>query len=441
MGITMSSVVDAPLEETFAWHERRGAIERLSPPFQPVRVISEADSLDGGAAVLRLPGGVRWVATHEGYEPPGCFVDRLTSLPLRWRHIHRFERTGPATTRVTDTVETPVPNRLLRPMFEYRHRQLAQDLATQRAMHELAQRPMSIGITGSSGLIGRALSALLSTGGHRVVHFVRRPPNGADERRWRPEAPDSSLLEGIDAVVHLAGASIAGRFTEDHKRAVRESRVGPTAKLATALARMPRGPRVLVCASAIGIYGSDRGSERLTETSPRGEGILADLVDDWERALEPAEAQGVRVVRMRTGIVQSPQGGVLRLLRPIFEAGVGGRIGSGRQWLSWIDIDDVIDAYYRAIVDERCRGPVNAVAPEPVTNQDYSATLAGVLRRPAIVPVPALFPRLLLGREGANELALASQRVLPDALGELGHCFRRTNLEASLRHQLGRISG
>jgi uncharacterized protein (TIGR01777 family) len=438
VGITMSSVVEAPLEQTFAWHERRGAIERLAPPFQPVRVISEADTLDGGSAVLRLPGGVRWVVHHEDYDPPHCFVDRLTSLPLRWRHTHRFERESDATTRITDTVDTPVPDRMLRSMFQYRHRQLAQDLATHRAMHELSPLPLSIGITGSSGLIGRALAALLSTGGHKVVHYVRRPPRSADERRWRPEAPDVALFEGIDAVVHLAGASIAGRFTDDHKRAVRESRVEPTAKLATALARMPNGPRVLVCASAIGIYGPDRGNEELTETSARGGGTLADLVDDWERALEPAEAHGVRVARIRTGIVQSPRGGVLKLLRPLFLSAAGGRIGSGRQWFSWIDIDDVIDVFYRAIADERCHGPINAVAPEPVTNEEYAATLARVLRRPAVVAVPALFPRLVLGKEGAEELALASQRVVPEVLGTLGHTFRRRDLETCLRHQLGR---
>jgi uncharacterized protein (TIGR01777 family) len=440
MGITASNVVDAPLDETFAWHERRGAMERLTPPFYPVRVIREADDLQHGAAVLRLPGGVHWVATHEGYDPPNCFVDRLTSLPLRWHHTHRFEHEGPAATRVTDIVETPIPERLLRSMFEYRHRQLMQDLETQRAMREIAPRPLSIGISGSSGLIGRALSALLSSGRHRVIHYVRRAPRNADERRWRPEEPDFAMFEGVDVVVHLAGASIAGRFTEDHKRLVRESRVEPTARLATALTRMPDGPRVLVCASAIGIYGADRGGDELTETSRRGDGTLADLVDDWERALEPAESNGVRVVRVRTGIVQSPRGGVLKLLRPLFLAGAGGRIGSGRQSFSWIDLDDVADIYYRAIVDDRCCGPINAVAPEPVTNQEYAQTLARVLRRPAIAPVPALFPRLLLGREGADELALASQRVLPGVLNTLCHAFRRSDLESCLRHQLGRYS-
>jgi uncharacterized protein (TIGR01777 family) len=440
MGITASSVVDAPLDETFAWHARRGAIERLTPPFHPVRVISETEDLEHGRSVLRLPGGVHWVATHEGYDPPHCFIDRLTSLPLRWRHTHRFEQEGLAATRVTDIVETPVPERILRSMFEYRHRQLLLDLETQRAMSEIAPRPLSIGISGSSGLIGRALSALLSSGGHRVIHYVRRVPRSTDERRWRPEEPDVAMFEGVDVVVHLAGASIAGRFTEDHKRLVRESRVDPTARLAKALTRMPNGPRVLVCASAIGIYGADRGNEKLTETSTRGDGTLADLVDDWERALEPAESNGVRVVRVRTGIVQSPRGGMLRFLRPLFLAGAGGRIGSGSQWFSWIDLDDVADIYYRGIVDNRCCGPINAVAPDPVTNQEYAQTLARVLRRPAIAPVPVLFPRLLLGREGADELALASQRVLPGVLGNLGHVFRRTDLEACLRHQLGRYS-
>jgi hypothetical protein len=437
----MSSVVTAPLDETFAWHARPGAIERLTPPFQPIRIVEEADSLENGAAVLRLPGGVRWVATHEGYDPPHCFVDRLTSLPLPWRHTHLFEKEGEAATRVTDTVETPLPEHMLKPMFTYRHRQLADDLAVHNAMRDYAATPLSIVITGASGMIGSALAALLSTGGHRVVRLVRHPANGPDERCWRPEDPEPGLFDGIDVVVHLAGASVAGRFTDAHKREVRDTRVGPTKKLATAMARAQNGPGTLVCASAVGYYGADRGDEELVETSVRGTGSLSDIVDEWERALEPAERNGLRVVKVRTGIVQSPRGGMLQLLRRIFSTGLGGKIGSGRQWTPWIDIDDIVDVYYRAIVDERCRGPINAVAPHPVTNREYSETLARVLRRPAIAPVPALFPRLVLGSEGADEIALASQRVLPARLGELGHRFRRPELEDCLRHQLGKFGG
>ncbi|MBO0731376.1 MAG: TIGR01777 family oxidoreductase, partial [Acidimicrobiaceae bacterium] len=247
-----------------------------------------------------------------------------------------------------------------------------------------------------------------------------------------------AMLDGVDGVVHLAGAPIAGRFTAGHKQAVRDSRVGPTGRLARLLAQTAGGPRVLVCASAIGYYGPDRGEEVLEEESGRGEGLLADLVADWEAATRPAGAAGVRVVNVRTGLVQSPRGGVLRLLRPLFLAGMGGRLGAGQQWWSWIDIDDVTDIYARALIDDALEGPVNAVAAQPVQNREYTATLARVLRRPALVPVPAFGPQVLLGPEGAREFAHASQRVRPARLIAAGHTFRRPTLEACLRHQLGR---
>jgi ligand-binding SRPBCC domain-containing protein len=232
MGIRCSSVVAAPLAEVFAWHERPGAIERLTPPFQPVRIVREAQNLADSDAVLRLPGGLRWVATHEACDPPNGFVDRLTSLPLRWRHEHHFEALGTTSTVVRDIVDTPVPQHLLQALFTFRDRQLAEDLVTQEAMRAIVVGTLSVGVTGASGLVGRSLCALLSTAGHRVVRFVRRSPNGPDERAWDPRNPDPAAFEGIDAVVHLAGASIAGRFTASHKQAIRESRCESRSKSA-----------------------------------------------------------------------------------------------------------------------------------------------------------------------------------------------------------------
>ena len=258
MGITYSSVVDAPIGEVFEWHARPGAITRLSPPWQPVRVGQEAGSLRDGRAVLLLPGGVRWVADHQpdGYNPPHQFVDQLVSAGLSsvlsWRHTHMFSAEGEAEgeneTRVTDDVQTPVPAAALRQMFAYRHRQLAADLTTLRWARLYRNEPLTVAVTGSSGLVGTALTALLSTGGHRVIKLVRRPAAGAGERQWQPGQPAPDLLAGVDAVVHLAGAGIAGRFTPAHKRAVRDSRIGPTrrlAELAAALRRRhPAGRRV-----------------------------------------------------------------------------------------------------------------------------------------------------------------------------------------------------
>jgi uncharacterized protein len=448
MGLVYSSVVDAPIYEVFDWHTRPGAFTRLAPPWQPVRVVAEADSLQSGRAELGLPGGLRWVADHQpdSYDPPRRFVDSigtegLASLPVRlavrWRHTHEFEELDGERTRVTDRVATPVPARALRAMFRYRHRQLADDIGVHRHAAAQGLAPATVAVTGSSGLVGSQLTAFLSTGGHRVIRLVRHAATKSDERQWNPDDPDPGLLAGVDAVIYLAGASIAGRFTEEHRAAIRDSRIGPTRRLAELIAKSADGPKVLISASAVGYYGYDRGDQTLTEDSERGDGFLADVVAEWENATAPAEQAGVRVVRVRTGIVQSPGGGTLRLLRPLFAAGLGGRVGNGQQWLSWIGIDDLVDVYHRGLWDADLSGPVNAVAAEPVRNVDYTRTLAHVLRRPALLPVPPLGPRLLLGEQGARELACASQRVLPARLQQADHRFRRPDLEQTLRHLLG----
>src|SRR5580704_7572637 len=244
MGLTYSSVVDASLDEVFSWHARPGAITRLAPPWQPVRVIREASgssgagSLRDGRAVLGLPGGLRWVAAHQpdGYDPPYAFADSLESLPLSavlpWRHTHEFSPAGEAATLVTDVVDTPLPARALRSMFLYRHRQLAGDLAALARARTICPDTLTTAVTGSGGLIGTALTALLTTSGHQVIRLVRRLPRHAGERYWRPEDPGPDLLDGVDAVIHLAGASIGGRFTPERKNEIRASRILPTRRLA-----------------------------------------------------------------------------------------------------------------------------------------------------------------------------------------------------------------
>lgn len=448
MGIEYDSVVDHPLRDVWDWHTRPGAMRRLVPPFQPMTVVEEARSLADGVAILGLPGGLRWVARHvpEEYEPGHRFVDVLssqgpTSWPPRlvgeWRHTHTFTEHGSGTT-INDRVEAVVPAALLRPMFAYRHRQLIGDLAAHRRAAEAGARPLVVAMTGASGLVGSALSAFLTTGGHRVIRLVRHDPVGEDERRWDPHAPAADLLAGVDAVVHLAGESIAGRFTDSHRKAIRDSRIEPTRLLAAAAAGTPDGPKTFVSASAIGYYGFDRGDVQLTEDGSRGDGFLADVVTDWEAATTPASDAGLRVVLVRTGIVQAAAGGTLRLLRPLFAAGLGGRVGDGRQWLSWIGLDDLLDIYHRALYDDRLSGPVNAVGPEPVRNAEYTKELARVLHRPALLPVPSLGPRVLLGAQGARELAEASQRVVPAKLLAVGHPFRAPQVADALAHQLGK---
>lgn len=447
MGIEHSSTVAAPIDEVFAWHGRPGALSRLLPPWMPGRVRAEASSLADGRAELTLPGGLVWIAQHDpaGFEPGRAFVDErvpagLASAPLgpiRWHHEHRFEPVATAAggaTRVLDSIETQIGSRALRPMLVYRHRQLADDLAAHAAA---SAAPMTVAVTGASGLIGSQLTAFLTTGGHRVVRLVRREP-GPGERRWEPDAPAPDLLDGVDAVVHLAGASIFGRFGDEHRRRIRDSRIGPTRRLAELAAAA--GVGAFVSASAIGRYGLDRGDEQLTEGSGAGGDFLARVVVDWEAEAQPAADAGVRTVQVRTGLVQTPRGGVLMVLRPLYEAGLGGPLAGGRHWQSWIDIDDLVDIYHRALVDERMSGPVNAVAPGAVRQGEYARTLARVLHRPALLPTPALGPRAVLGEQGMRELALADQRVVPARLQELGHRFRRPVLEQSLRHQLGRMA-
>ena len=452
VGIEYESVVDHPLDEVFAWHARPGAMPRLVPPWQPMTVVAEAQSLADGRAVLGLPGGLRWVAQHQGaeYDPPRRFVDALSSEGLRslppriigtWRHTHDFSAVGSDATRVHDRVDAPVPAAALRSTFVYRHRQLADDLAAHRDAATAGLRPTTVAVTGASGLVGSALTALLTTGGHRVIRLMRHAADGPDQRLWKPDDPAADLLDGVDAVIHLAGTSIAGRFTDAHRAEIRDSRIGPTRRLAELAARSDGGPRTFASASAVGFYGYDRGDAVLSEESARGDGFLADVVADWEAATAPAADAGLRVVAVRTGVVPAARGGTLKLMRPLFAAGLGGRLGSGRQWLSWIGIDDLVDVYYRALYDDRLVGPVNAVAPNPVRNVDYTAALARTLHRPAVLPVPSFGPRLLLGSQGARELAEADQRVLPVKLQAIGHRFRQPLVADALAHQLGRAKG
>jgi uncharacterized protein (TIGR01777 family) len=437
MSIEYTSLVDHSIETVFAWHERRGALQRLVPPWSGARLVEETGSLADGRAVIRLPGGLRWVLQHRDLDPPYRFVDDLVSLPLPWHHVHAFAANDPARTRITDTVTTPIPASFLRRMFAYRHTQIRDDLVAQSSLHRFDPSPRTVAVTGSSGLVGTALCAFLSSAGHRVVRLVRRVALTGDERTWNPDDPDPRIFKEVDAVVHLAGASIAGRFTEAHKRAIASSRIDPTQRLADAIVRA-KGVRVLVSASAIGYYGRDRGDELLDERAERGTGFLAEVVERWEAATQPAREAGLRVVTLRTGIVLSVRGGMLKLVRPVFLAGLGGPIGDGRQWLSWIDLDDLTDVYARAFVDESLGGPVNAVSPKPVRNAEFTSTLARVLDRPALVRVPAAALAVGVGAEGASEVATASQRVEPARLESIGFRFRRATLEASLSHQLGR---
>jgi len=297
---------------------------------------------------------------------------------------------------------------------------------------------MKIVISGASGLIGTQLVAKLSTSGHEVVRLVRRSPK-AGEIQWNPKSGslDASALEGVDAVIHLSGAGIGDkRWSDGYRKEILDSRTDTTALLAKTIATLSRKPSVFLSGSAIGIYGA-RNDEQLTEVSTHGTGFLAEVCEKWEAAAKPAVDAGVRTVYLRTGIVLSPKGGALKKLLPLFKLGVGGKFGNGKQWQSWISIDDEIGAI-EYLLTANVSGAVNLTAPNPVTNAEFTKVLASVLKRPAIVPVPTFAPKILLGGELADALLFTGQRVIPAALNASGYTFKHTTLESALRSLLSK---
>lgn len=447
------------VETSFAYHERPGCLDRLIPPWESVTIEQSDGSLRTGSRVVlktRLMGvPLRWVAEHTVYEPPRRFCDRQVSGPFAfWEHEHRFDATsaptaaGVAASTLTDRIDYRLPGgplgrwlggakalHTIEAMFAYRHRVTADDLAL-AARYPLPAR--TVAVSGAGGLVGSSLCQLLTLLGHRVLRIVRGDAQAEDEVPvWADPTVAAERLEGIDAVVHLAGKSIADQRWNDHVRAeIRDSRVVKTARLAEVLAGLRDKPSVLISASATGIYGS-RGDERLTEESPLGDDFLSGVAEEWEAACDAAREAGIRVVHPRFGVVLSPRGGALqKMLAPAKFC--GGSLGSGKQWWSWIALDDVLGGLVHAMATDALAGPVNFVAPEPVTNREFASTLGRVLSRPALLPAPAMALRLALG-EMADALLLASTRVDCDRLRDSGYLFRFPSLEPCLRYLLGKV--
>ena len=457
--VERTSTLPASVEEAFAWHERPGAFERLTPPWERVTVVERSGGIrEGARTIVKVrvgPARFRWLARHRDYEEGRKFVDEQVEGPFsHWVHEHRFEPEGPGATRYTDRIEFGPPfgtvgaaatRWLVRPraerMLAYRHATLRNDLAAHARHRE--QPRLRVAVTGATGLLGSALVPFLTTGGHQVIAVSRRR-GLSDAVHWDPAAGmiDYAGLEGMDAVVHLAGETVGTRWSEHRKRRIRDSRVEGTMLLAEALAGLRRPPRVLVSASAMGIYG-DRGDEVLAEDAvPEGRppDFFVELGRDWESATDPARAAGIRVVNPRFGLVLTPAGGALGRMLPPFLLGAGGPLGSGKQWVSWISIDDAIGAIHHALFTDGLGGPVNTVAPEPVTSRTFAATLGRVLKRPALLPAPAPVLKLLFG-EMADTALLSSQRLSATRLVGSGYTFRHPTLEIALRHVLGRGDG
>jgi uncharacterized protein (TIGR01777 family) len=398
------------------------------------------------------PASIRWRAEHTEYDPPHCFADVQRSGPFaRWEHHHRFVEQAEAGNHcvLRDEIKYELPlgaagsvlggRRVrgdLEAMFAYRHRVTRDDLLL-KSSH--SPEPLTVAVSGSSGLVGQRLCSLLTLLGHRVITLERSSERARGFREalapWA-QASDAEQLSGVDAVVHLAGKPIAGgRWTDRVKREIRDSRIQMTGQLAAILAGLPEPPKVLVCASATGIYG-DRGDEELTEESRHGDDFLADVAEQWEAACEPAREAGIRVANVRFGLVLDPNGGALqKMLLPA--KCFGGALGDGKQWWSWVALDDAVGAIYHVLQTDGVTGPVNLTAPGPLTNRQFARALGRVLSRPALVPAPAFALRAALG-EMADALLLSSARVRPTVLLESGYRFRFDTAEAALRYCLGK---
>lgn len=445
---TFSKRIELPVsaQVAFAWHERPGAFGRLTPPWEKVEVLHARGGVRNGACVaVRVralgPTGFKSVYRHTDYVEGARFVDIQERGPFRkWRHEHRFHPAGDGCCVLEDHIEyeaPPLSGRLvherLNRMFTFRHAVTLSDLTYEGAMG--AAEPKTILVSGSTGLVGRALCARLTTRGHAVRVLSRRD----GEVCWDPGLGllDEGAMAGIDAVIHLAGEPIAQRWSGRAKERILNSRVQGTRLLVDAILKTERAP-VYLAASGINYYGYMR-EEAVTEDSRPGVGFLAEVCHAWEGAAAPLAGQGVPSVFLRSGIVLNPAGGALAKMLPAFRAGLGGPIASGKQRMSWVALDDLVEMFLRAVEDPRYRGPLNAVAPEPIDNRVFTRVLGSILRRPALLPMPALAIKMLFGEMG-RETVLSDLAVLPARLQSLSHSWRLPDIESALRHCLGRTA-
>ena len=459
-----SATIECDRQDLFQYHSKPGALNRLIPPWEKITIEHRSDSLEVGSEVfirnslVGLP--IRWHARHTELREPESFQDIQLSGPFKtWIHDHVFESNGAGNSTLHDRVQyetkfgmigklgLPFVRSKLSAMFAFRHLTTQADLRFQNFLRQhTAGRNLRIGVTGSTGMIGRRLVDLLSVLGHQAVRILR--PASKDQIQdfplssqtvvWRPGSgfSDEASMQNLDAVIHLAGRGIAStRWTDSAKQLIRDSRVNGTQLLVRDLCKLDSPPKAFVCASGVGIYG-DHASESLDETAETGRDFLAELARDWEFAAMEFENSGNRVAIGRLGIALHPlQGALAKLLIP-FRLGLGGPVGSGRQYWSWIHVDDAAAGFLYLAANPNCTGSYNLVAPEQTDNRTFSKTLAKVLNRPSLLRVPAFALRLMLG-EMADAMLLASTRANCRRLIDEGFPFRTTRLEDCLRHVLG----
>lgn len=472
------SSIAAPSTQVFGWHCRDGAFERLNPPWQPFIVKERKGHIDtGGYVTIQMPLikhiiSITWILKHIDYIEGKQFRDIQISGPFSsWSHTHLFESKDVASSILEDRIEYSLPlgilgkvfsqtmvKKKLKEIFEYRHTITNQDIS----IHNNSVRwkrddnnnniiPMTILLTGSTGFIGSALASFLTAGGNKIVRLLRSPSpqfenNAQKSVPWDPISGSLYLpsIEGVDAVVNLAGENIYGRWTKEKKKRILLSRVQTTKFLCKFLASLNKPPKVLVSASATGYYGSNNiGDEILSEdSSPPADSFdfLSEVCYQWENATEIAKQAGIRVINIRIGVVLGAAGGILAKILPLFKMGLGGKVGSGKQWISWISLDDLLGIILHTINNESIKGPINAVAPNPVTNADFTNTLAAILSKPAKFTIPSFIVKKVFG-DLADASLLASTRVVPSRiLQKTGYQFRFSNLEFALRHTLGKTT-
>lgn len=456
-------LVDATPEVVFDWHTMPGALERLTPPWQPFQMVDRGEGLvEDSRVVVRtkhLMVPFTMEILHRSVRPPEGFDDIQTSGPFRrLEHRHRFDSADDGKTKLSDEIEFEIPgfglgdfflaqriNREFGDLFEYRHRICADDIVAFGDCRHSGAAHLNILVTGASGVVGSALVPLLTSQGHQVLRAVRRQPvkgGLGKEVRWRPEAApedvsnlEKSAFEGLDAVIHLAAENIAvGRWTPESKQRFFDSRVGVTERLCQLLASLDAPPRTFLCASATGIYDAD-SDEDLDENGPQDDGYLGEMCRKWEEACEVLVEGETRVVSLRIGVILTPAGGALKKLLPAYRFGLGGRLGSGKQGFSWISIEDAIQAILWLLNRDELSGAINLTAPAPVSNQEFSDTLGKVLHRPTLLPVPGKALRMVFG-EMAEDLLLKGSRIIPGRLIENDFPFRNPTLEEALQHLL-----